>query len=116
MEFEDELSLEKYLAESVRSLGQNSNSSDDEGAEKEGRKRSFNSCDYNHGSSLDKEVLKLFPILTGQRRRRLKGSDLHRAVINADMEEIASLLKRGVPMEVQNSRGLTPLQVFEKLY
>ena len=46
----------------------------------------------------------------------MKGSDLHRAVINADMEEIASLLKRGVPMEVQNSRGLTPLQVFEILY
>ena len=43
--------------------------------------------------------------------RRLKGSDLHRAIINGDMEEIASLLKRGVPMEVQNSRGLTPLQV-----
>ena len=58
----------------------------------------------------------MFPIWTGQRRRRLKGSDLHRAVINADMEEIASLLKRGVPMEVQNCRGLTPLQVFEKPY
>jgi len=43
--------------------------------------------------------------------RRLKGSDLHRAIINGDMEEITSLLKRGVPMEVQNSRGLTPLQV-----
>ena len=37
MEFEDELSLEKYLAESVRTMAQNSNSSDDEGAEKEGR-------------------------------------------------------------------------------
>ena len=41
MEFEDELSLEKYLAESVRTLGQNSNSSDDEGAEKEGKIRVF---------------------------------------------------------------------------
>ena len=48
---------------------------------------------------------------SGKLRRRLKGSDLHRAIINGDMEEIASLLKRGVPMEVQNSRGLTPLQV-----
>ena len=63
MEFEDELSLEKYLAESVRTMGQNSNSSDDEGAEKEGRMRLFllislNSCEFNHGSSLNKDVLR----------------------------------------------------------
>ena len=42
---------------------------------------------------------------------RLRGSDLHRAIINGDLEEISALLKKGVPMEVQNSRGLTPLQV-----
>ena len=49
--------------------------------------------------------------------QRLKGADLHRAITNRDVDEIKRLIRRGVPMEVQNSRGLTPLQVlFEKLY
>ena len=42
---------------------------------------------------------------------RLKGADLHRAIVNRDVDEIKRLIKHGVPMEVQNSRGMTPLQV-----
>ena len=43
--------------------------------------------------------------------QRLKGADLHRAITNQDVDEIKRLIRRGVPMEVQNSRGMTPLQV-----
>ena len=43
--------------------------------------------------------------------QRLKGADLHRAITNRDVDEIKRLIRRGVPMEVQNSRGMTPLQV-----
>ena len=43
--------------------------------------------------------------------QRLRGADLHRAITNRDMDEIKRLIKHGVPMEVQNSRGMTPLQV-----
>ena len=42
---------------------------------------------------------------------RLKGADLHRAITNRDVDEIKRLIRKGVPMEVQNSRGMTPLQV-----
>ena len=43
--------------------------------------------------------------------QRLKGADLHRAITNRDVDEIKRLIRRSVPMEVQNSRGMTPLQV-----
>ena len=43
--------------------------------------------------------------------KRLRGADLHRAITNRDVDEIKRILKNGVPMEVQNSRGMTALQV-----
>ncbi len=42
---------------------------------------------------------------------RVSGACLHTAIANNDHDSFKRLIKQGVPMEVKNHHGLSPLQV-----